>query len=599
MQRLPAQQRPPRTALEVLQRGMVSCQPADPSPAPPHRCPAEEGLLRAPPPHLSTELPPGPSEALGGGLCSPPEWAGAPPPRWAVDPMEDLLMDDAEAGLSRRAQRRHKQALWRQKETVPPREGMRKPPGGGKAPRGKPRSRSEAEGDMPSPRNDARRRRRRVDPEPLTLLVEPEQALQSAAPPTPVVIENDEEPEHRQQQQQQRGGGAVAVAMEEEDHGTARRDPMHAEPVKVEELLEGDCTAGGDIKTSPTRGFLQVIPVELIKNSLAFLPPSSLASFSKSSKSGAPQLADEVARSLCLALRAGVSSVASGDWITCLELLHAAREATHAGVAEAIIEMVNGKMVLGRLRVVGGNVTDEELQPLCRAIAALPPTCPLQLVNLSGNCIRDPGALALARALQYHTKSLHAICLARNQIGSAGAQALAHLAEHCTRLGVFYLAANPLHRVHGVDYAPASESPPETSPRLPPSPTCVAISEELLMRADARLLASMARHWSASRRYSELLPLAKEYAPSPTTAGIHQIEEECQLPPTHLASLYEEHDKQARQATELDGVEALVQAVQVNRSLTTLSIRATGIAPCFCDKIREAWGDRSATGLYL
>ena len=61
------------------------------------------------------------------------------------------------------------------------------------------------------------------------------------------------------------------------------------------------------------------------------------------------------------------------------------------------------------------------------------------LVNLSGNLMGDRGAVALAAALGRCARSIHALCLARNCIGSAGARAVSQLAARCPKLGVLYI----------------------------------------------------------------------------------------------------------------------------------------------------------------
>jgi len=621
----------PRTALEVLKSGLVAngiCPPTLPT-VPPLRVqhqpvvPSTGGgvfFLSAPTLGVggSGSDPKAGAQAYQAPFLVDDEYdSPAEVEDWELDIPDGVLGRSGWPGPSKRSQRRYKNAMWRQKETAAPArmgEGQKvkfQSPG---APgqrftsspvspctttalarrRGKPRARSEGkdEGSL-SPRNDSRRRRRRrrVGPKLKELLLDgtdEDGVGQEGVTGMELVVDEVVTVVDAKDQDEQQGASGCLLLQDK---------PLVAvDVVQIEEEEHMAVEEGGLDATGSPASLLHACPEELAKCALAFLPPASLAALSSSAKSGPPTLVNTVAQSLCQDLRAS-SGCPHGNWVSRLELLHASKEATHPAVADAIDEMVNGKMLLGRLRVVGGNVTDEELQPLCRAIMALPKSCPLQLINLSGNRIGDPGALALAQALSSHTKTLHAICLARNEIGSAGAEALAHLAAHCPRLGVFYLAANPLHRVYGVDYH--SAPPDEPSPRLAASPTCVAISEELLMRADARLLASMARRWSASRRYSELLPLVKEYSPPTNTAVAGSDMEEFQLSPTRLTAMHEERDKRARAASESDGVEALIQAVEANHSLTTLSVRATGIAPCFCQKIREAWGDRSATGLYL
>lgn len=148
------------------------------------------------------------------------------------------------------------------------------------------------------------------------------------------------------------------------------------------------------------------------------------------------------------------------------------------------------------------------------------------------------------------------------------------------RLGVLYLGSNPIQRV---DTGPAAAPDDLTSSPVSvmlQSPTCAAISEELQMRAEAKMLASLAHRWNSTRKYSELSPMMEGFTfVSPPALS---------LPEPMLPYV-----------SPTDGVEALVNCVQLNSALTTLSIQSTGLEPHYSVRLREAWGKRNPRRLLM
>ena len=75
-----------------------------------------------------------------------------------------------------------------------------------------------------------------------------------------------------------------------------------------------------------------------------------------------------------------------------------------------------------------------------------PPTCPLQTLNISSNCIPDDEVIQLAAAIE-HSTTLVRLSLQRNWIGDEGAKALAELLQHHISLTHLLLDHNRVKNV--------------------------------------------------------------------------------------------------------------------------------------------------------
>ena len=230
----------------------------------------------------------------------------------------------------------------------------------------------------------------------------------------------------------------------------------------------------------------------------------------------------------------------------------------------------------GRLRLIGAALGDAGAAILARALVASSLGGghaqglggPLHLVNLSGNGIGDAGAARLATALKMHAASLHAICLARNTLGSAGCAAIAGVAATCARLGVLYLAANPLTRAAAPPKPGGVQQPGEEE-------EAAAVEEELVMNPyDPRL-----------------------WALQPTTAdGDKGSDGDGDSHDDDGAAAAADD---AAAAVDLAGADALVAAVAGNPTIVTLSVRETGLAADVAQRLRDAWAHRSPVDLLL
>jgi len=375
------------------------------------------------------------------------------------------------------------------------------------------------------------------------------------------------------------------------DFGLAFRTAKAAEVEEYEEKTAEDIEPLPRAKSRIA--LLHQIPSDVLEQSLMFLSGRTLASLTRVSPPFSRNgHCTRAAQARCYQLEGRVAQTLA-PWCRRLELVECLRLTRSPTLHAAVKDMINLQLQGGRLRLVGAELGDEGAVVLAKAMRACPE--PLVLVNLSGNGIGDEGAIAIAGALRYHSKSLRAFCIARNQIGSAGTRAISHSVARCPDLGVLYLAANPLHRVPvredtgprpGSRPIPSATSEPN-EPAFVESPTCVAIAEELLMRADAKAFAAVAHSWTQERKYSSLLPAATSWCDATFAARGNAAAEEAQ------------GGSEVNEVSELDGVEALIATVKQNESLCTLSVRATGIAACFAQDIRDAWGDRCPTGLYL
>ena len=170
---------------------------------------------------------------------------------------------------------------------------------------------------------------------------------------------------------------------------------------------------------------------------------------------------------------------------------------------------------------------------------------PLHLVNLSGNGIGDAGAARLATALKMHAASLHAICLARNTLGSAGCAAIAGVAATCARLGVLYLAANPLTRAAAPPKPGGVQQPGEEE-------EAAAVEEELVINLRPATLA--------------LQPTTADGDKGSDGDGDSHDDDGAAAAADDAAA-----------AVDLAGAEALVAAVAGNPTIVTLSVRETGL----------------------